>query len=108
MGTKGGKPLSTLEKRQKKIEKKEEKKSMAKEEKKEVAMSAVDPSLVRKVAEDIKNTTFVTTFTLVQKYGIRYGVAKKILKTLASQGLADITLKTRRVIIATSSKPSAG
>lgn len=100
MGTKGSKPISTLEKRQKRIEKKEEKKPIVKEEKKESKSLTLDSSLINKIAEDIRNQKFVTTFTLVQKYGIKYGIAKAILKTLAEQKLVDIVVKTRRVIIA--------
>lgn len=99
MGTKGGKPLSSIEKKQTRVEKKEEKK-LAREEKKETRLNIVDPSLVRKVAEDIKSAPFVTTFTLVQKYGIKYSTARKVLRALSSQNIVNISLKSRRVIVA--------
>ncbi|MEM1644341.1 MAG: hypothetical protein QXL96_00485 [Ignisphaera sp.] len=105
MGTKGGKPISSIEKKQTRIEKKEEKK-FVREEKKEARPTIVDPSLIKKVAEDIKNAPFVTTFTLVQRYGIKYSTAKKILRDLASQNIISINLKSRRVIVATPTKGS--
>jgi ribosomal protein S25 len=106
MGTKGGKPLSAIERRQMKLAKKEEKK-VVKEEKKEYRLGIVDPSLLKKVAEDIKNFDFVTTFTLAQRHNIRYSLAKKILKELAAQNIVNIVLKTRRVIIAVPVKSSS-
>lgn len=106
MGTKGGKPLSTIEKRQARVDKKEEKKPLIKEERKETKLPIVDQSLVRKVAEDVKSQPFITTFSIVQKYGVRYGVAKRILKALESQKLVNTVLKTRRITIVIPNKAS--
>uniref|UniRef100_A0A7C2VGK0 30S ribosomal protein S25e n=1 Tax=Ignisphaera aggregans TaxID=334771 RepID=A0A7C2VGK0_9CREN len=106
MGTKGGKPISSLEKRRAKTEKREEKK-VSKEEKRELRLSTIDPSLVKRVAEDIKNMPFVTTYAIAQKHGIKHSAAKKILRELASQKLIDIVLSTRRVIVAVPAKSSA-
>lgn len=105
MGTKGGKPLSAIEKRQLKAEKREEKKPVKEKEEKGRAL-AVDPSLIKKVAEDVKNASFITTFSLVQKYGIKYSIAKKILKHLAVQNIVSIPVKTRRIMVATPVKGS--
>jgi len=106
MGTKGGKPISSIEKRQAKIAKKEEKKA-AKEEKKEYKLGIIDPSLLKKVSEDIKSSDFITTLTIAQRYSIKYSIAKKILRELASQNLVDIVLKTRRIIAAVPAKSSS-
>lgn len=100
MGTKGGKPVSAIEKRQMRIAKKEERKAV-KEEKREYKLTVVDPSLLKKVSEDIKNLDFVTTSTIAQRFNIKYSMAKKILKILVTQNLIDVILKTRRVIVAT-------
>ncbi|MEM0152559.1 MAG: hypothetical protein QXJ56_02880 [Ignisphaera sp.] len=102
MGTKGGKPLSTLEKRQKKIAK-EEKKS-AKEEKKETKATFIDESLVLKAGEELENSGFATAFALTQKLNIKYSIAKRIIKELVNRNEASILTKSRRVIIVTARK----
>lgn len=106
MGTKGGRPLSALERRQQKVEKKEEKKAVKEKEEKGRVL-VVDPSLIKKVSEDIKNTPSVTTFSLVQKYGVKYSIAKKILRHLIAQNTLSVVVKSRRVIVATPTKGSA-
>ncbi|MEM0372033.1 MAG: hypothetical protein QXG46_04305 [Ignisphaera sp.] len=94
MGTKGGKPISSIEKRQKKVEKREEKR----EEKKEMKLGIVDQSMVKKIIEELKGQTHITTFQVAQKYNIRYSMAKKLLRAAVSQG-AEIVAKNRRVIV---------
>ncbi|MDK6029066.1 hypothetical protein QPL79_06790 [Ignisphaera sp. 4213-co] len=102
MGTKGGKPLSTLEKRQKRMVKKEEVKKVVKEEKKAApAISVVDEGLASKVLEEVNNTGYATTFTISQKLGIKYGLAKKMLLHLIKQGSVKLGVKSRRIILVT-------
>ena len=101
MGTKGGKPLSTLEKRQKKLAKKEEAKKPAKEERKISVPSAetIDQNLISKALDEINNSGYVTTFTLSQKLGVKYSLAKKILRELVKRGNANLVVKNRRIIL---------
>ena len=100
MGTKGGKPLSALEKRQKRAAKKEEvKKAVKKEERKETRISAIDESLCRKVLEDINNSGYTTLFTIAQKFGIKISLAKKIIKELINRNEIALLAKNRRVMI---------
>lgn len=103
MGTKGGKPLSTLEKRQKRLAKKEEAKKPAKEERKIVIPSAgaIDQNLISKALDEINSSGYATTFTLSQKLGVKYSLAKKILRELAKRGNINIVVKNRRIILAT-------
>ncbi|MCI4437941.1 MAG: hypothetical protein JHC33_14130 [Ignisphaera sp.] len=101
MGTKGGKPLSTLEKRQKKIIAKEEAKK-AKEEKKPATVKAVvsvDPGLVSKALEEVNNSGSITTFMLAQKLGIKMSIAKKVLKELIRSGGVKLLARNRRIIL---------
>ncbi|MEM0027217.1 MAG: hypothetical protein QXT53_06540 [Ignisphaera sp.] len=101
MGTKGGKPLSTLEKRQRKLAKKEEAKKPAKEERKIAVPSAetIDQNLISKTLDEINNSGHVTTFTLSQKLGIKYSLAKKILRELIKRNAVNLVVKNRRVIL---------
>ncbi|MEM1542009.1 MAG: hypothetical protein QW101_04550 [Ignisphaera sp.] len=94
MGTKGGKPISSIEKKQKKVEKKVEKK----EEKKEEKLGIVDQSMIKKIVEELKSQSHITTFQVAQKYNIRYSMAKKLLRAAVSQGV-EIVAKNRRVIV---------
>lgn len=92
MGTKGSKPLSTLEKRQKKVVKEEPKKA--------VKSIFIDESLVSKAKEELKNSEFTTVFSLAQKLNIKYSIAKQIIKVLVNRDEAKILAKNRRVIVA--------
>lgn len=98
MGTKGGKPISSIEKKQKKVEKKIEKKEV-KEEKKETKPGAIELSMIRKVLEELKGQSYLTPFQVAQKYSMKYSMAKKLLKAVVSQGDAGIVAKNRRVIV---------
>ncbi len=102
MGTKGSKPLSTLEKRQKKAIKEEPKKKAVKEEPKKVLKSiSIDEHLVSKAREELKNSEFITVFNLTQKLNIKYSIAKRIIKELVNKDEAEILAKNRRVIVVT-------
>jgi len=102
MGTKGGKPLTTLEKRQRRLVK-EEAKKVVKEEKKEkekvVTTISLDPAMITKALEEVSNASFVTPYTLSQKLGVKYSMAKKLIKELVKNGSAKILAKNRRVIL---------
>lgn len=105
MGTKGGKPLSTLEKRQKKVAREEQKKRAVKEEQKtEMKTIFVDESLVSKAREDLESSGFVTVFSLAQKFNIKYSLARRIVKELVHRNAAEIVSKNRRVIIVVGKK----
>ena len=101
MGTKGGKPITAIEKRQLK-QLKEELRRRREEEKRErrIALGLIDPSIVDKVARDVRSLGVITPFTLCQRYNVKYSTAKKIIKELASRGVLEIMLKSRRIIVA--------
>ncbi len=100
MGAKGKKPLSVMEKRQQRLLKEEVKKKVVKEEKKEIRTSFIDQALITKISNEISNFNVITPFTLLQRYTIKYSIAKKILKELQQKNLIDIISKNRRIIIA--------
>ncbi len=99
MGTKGGKPISAIEKRQLRAMKEAMKRKEEKKEKR-MAVGLIDPSIIDRVAKEIKSFDVVTPFVLTQRYNIKYSTAKKVIKALAERGLVDIVLKARRIIIA--------
>jgi len=99
LGTKGGKPITAIEKRQMRALREELKKQREKREKR-IALDLIDPSIVDKIAREIKSFDVITPFVLAQKYNIKYSTAKKVIKELASRGMLDIVLKSRRIIIA--------
>ena len=101
MGTKGGKPISALEKRQRRALR-EELRRRREEEKKErrPALDLVDPSIIDKVAREVRHLGVITPYALTQRYGMKYSTAKKIIRELAARGQLEIVLKARRIIVA--------
>jgi small subunit ribosomal protein S25e len=102
MGTKGGKPLSALEKRQMRMMAKKEAKKVKEEKKPTTTVKAVvsiDPGLISKALEEVNNSGFITTFMLAQKLGIKMSIAKKILKELIRSGSVKLIARNRRVIL---------
>ncbi len=101
MGTKGGKPLSTLEKRQRKIVKEEARKG-AKEDtrgKKTAPTQGLDPTMIAKALDEINNSGFTTPFTLSQKLGVKYSIAKKLIRELIKNDGVKLLAKNRHVIL---------
>lgn len=104
MGTKGGKPLTTVEKRQlKAVKVKEEAKKAAKEERRRELrqFKAVDESLLSRVMDEIKNGTYTTTFGLAQKLNVKISLVKRALRELANRGAVNIVVKSRRITVVT-------
>ncbi len=99
MGTKGGKPITAIEKRQARMLREELRKREEKKEKRQ-SLGLVDPSIVDRIAREIRSMEVVTPFVLTQRYNIKYSTAKKVLLELARRGLVEIYSKTRRLIIA--------
>ena len=99
MGTKGGKPITAIEKRQLRALREELRKQREKRERR-IGLDMIDPSIIDKIARDIRSMDVVTPFVLTQRYNIKYSTAKKVIKELAARGVLDIVLKSRRIIIA--------
>ncbi len=101
MGTKGGKPITAIEKRQLR-QLREELRRRREEEKKErrPSLDMVDPSIIDKIGREIRSMGIVTPFAVCQRFGVKYSVAKKVIKELAARGVLDIVLKSRRIIVA--------
>lgn len=99
LGTKGGKPITAIEKRQARMLREELRRKEERREKKQT-LGLVDPALVDKIARDIRGLDVITPFILTQRYNLKYSTAKKVLLELANRGVVEIYSKTRRLIIA--------
>jgi len=105
MGTKGGKPLSALAKRQERVAKREEKKA-----RKEVvaqvaerkAFSDITEDLIKRVSSELQSLGVVTPLLLAQRYGLKVSTARRLAKALVERNLAELKFKNRRIIIITS------
>jgi len=106
MGSKGKKPLSVMEKRQKRLL--EEKEKKPKEEKKPkkaesyVAVSStlnIDASLYAKIGKELQELSVVTPAVIAQKYSIQVSLAKAVLRSLEREGLVSLIAKSRRTHI---------
>jgi len=104
MGTKGGKPLSALAKRQEKVAKREEKKTrkeVAAQVVERKALSDITDDLIRKVSSELPSLGVVTPLLLAQRYGLKISTARRLAKALVERNLAELKFKNRRVIIIT-------
>lgn len=106
-GGKGGKPISTIEKRQRRqLEqqlKQQLKESKQREKKVQLGVEVTD-SLLSRASKEMADLKVVTQYTLASKLGINLSLAKKVIKALVEQGKLKLVDKSRRVIIATISK----
>ena len=101
MGTKGGKPISSIERRQRKLMQRAERRERREERReKRTAITALEHEIARRVERDIRNVDLITPFEVVQRYNIKYSTAKRVLLELARRGVVKIYLKTRRLLIA--------
>ncbi len=100
-GGKGGKPLSTVEKRQRKAMEEQLKQQMKKSEQREKKSQTItlDESLVSKASKEVSGLKVVTPYTLSSKLGVNVSIARSIIKELIGQGKLKLITKSRRVII---------
>lgn len=100
-GGKGSKPLSTLEKRQRKAMEEQLKQQVKKAEQREKKSQIItlDESLVSRASKEIGSLKVVTPYTLSSKLGVSVSIAKSIIKELISQGKLKLIAKNKRVII---------
>ncbi|MEM0453434.1 MAG: hypothetical protein QXO98_02085 [Sulfolobales archaeon] len=102
-GGKGGKPISIVEKRQKKIMEEQLRQQIRKSEQREKKSQAVilDESLVNRAIKEVNNLNVVTPYALSSKLGVNVGIARSVIKELINQGKLKLIGKSRRVIITT-------
>lgn len=109
MGSKGKKPISVMEKRQKRIiegekEKKAKEERKPKKADKYVTLSAtlnIDASLYSKISKEINELVVITPAVIAQKYSIPVSLAKAVLRNLEKEGSIILRARSRRSIIYT-------
>jgi len=99
MGTKGGKPISALEKRQRKRAREERR--LRESESSELGGRLVyyDETLIDKAAKEIRGSPYITPYVLMSKLNVSYSVAKDILRELEKRGEIRLYSRNRRVLI---------
>ncbi len=100
-GGKGGKPLSIVEKKQKKAMEEQLKQQVRKGEQREKKSQTtiLDESLINKASKEVGSLGIVTPYTLATKLGVNVGIARSIIKELITQGRLKLIAKSRRVIV---------
>ncbi len=104
MGSKGKKPISVMEKRQKRLlegekEKKPKEEKKPKKAEKYIAVSStlnIDASLYSKIEKELRELSVVTPATIAQKYSIPVSLAKAVLRTLEGGGIVSLVARSRR------------
>lgn len=105
MGSKGKKPISAMEKRQRRFVeggKKEEKKPRRERAEKYVNLTPVlniDSSIYERASKEILNEAFVTPSQIAQKYSISVSVAKALLRHLERANVVRLVSRSRRTMI---------
>jgi small subunit ribosomal protein S25e len=102
-GGKGGKPISIIEKRQKKALEQQLKQQMKKAEQREKKTQVsllVDESLINRAIKEVTGLNIITPYVLASKLGVNVSIAKRIMKELISRGMLALVSKNRRVIVA--------
>jgi small subunit ribosomal protein S25e len=102
-GGKGGKPISIIEKRQKKALEQQLKQQMKKAEQREKKTQVsllVDESLINRAIKEVTGLNIITPYVLASKLGVNVSIAKRIMKELISRGMLTLVSKNRRVMVA--------
>lgn len=99
MGTKGSKPISALEKRQRRMVREERRVRGYEEGETGSKLVYYDERLVEKVSREIKGSPYVTPYMLMSKLNVSYSVAKGILRELEKRGEIRLYSRNRRVLI---------
>ncbi len=107
MGTKGKKPLSSIEKRQRRLmgeESRSERKSRKGRESSRGSVASatsvkIDQSTYRRVKNEISNIDVITPYVIASRFDITLTAAKSILRMLESEGVIRLYDKSRRLSI---------
>jgi len=103
-GGRTGKPLSSLEKRQRKaLEQRlrQQLRARKKEEARKVALGTIDEGLIRRAQHEVRGQKAITPYMLSSRMGIPMSLAKKVLRVLADRGVIKLVDKSRRLAIYT-------
>lgn len=100
MGTKGGKPITAVEKRQRReLERRMRARVQQESEGAEGKLVFYDENLLNRALKEIRNSSYVTPYILMSKMNVTYGVAKDVLRELEKRGYLKLYSRNRRVLI---------
>jgi len=102
MGGRTGKPISSLEKRQRRMLEEEMRRRMRESKVSDIESAKqvfYDEGLIKRAIREIRGQSYVTPYILMNKLNVVYGVAKDILEILEKQGVVKLYSKNRRVAI---------
>ena len=101
MGGTHGKPITALEKRQKRLLESEKKKKEVRVQKEERSekITYVTSELISKAEKELANVKYITPYMLMSKLNVTYGVAKDILEELYRKGKVTLISRSRRTAI---------
>lgn len=103
-GGRTGKPLTRLEKKQRRaLEQKlrQQVTSKKREETRKTFVGFIDENILRRAESEVKNQKAITPYTLASRMNIPLSLAKKILRHLADKGVIRLVDKSRRLAIYT-------
>lgn len=100
MGGVHKKPISAMEKRQRREEAKKRRERIVREERKSESRIAFTTSeLISKAQREIRGLKVITPYTLMGKLGVTYSVAKDILEVLERKNIIKLMTRNRRVAV---------
>lgn len=95
-----GKPISAIEKRQKRsMEEGKKRREMERKAETTVREPVIAYSLVNKIRSEIRNMNVITPFTIAQKYNLSMSAAKAVLRILHERGDLELYDHGRRLSI---------
>mgnify|MGYP000005726474 CR=1 FL=1 len=96
-----GKPISAIEKRQRRAMEEERKKRREREKRAETTVREpmVAYSIVNKIRSEIRNLSIVTPFIIAQRYSLSMSAAKAVLRILYERGDLELYDHSRRLSI---------
>ena len=100
MGTKGGKPITAIEKRQRReLERKMRARMQQESESSEGRMVFFDEGMLNQALREARSQGYITPYIVMSKLNVTYGVAKDILMKLEKRGQLKLYSRNRRVLI---------
>ncbi len=102
MGGRTGKPITLIEKRQRRLMEEEMRRRVREQSRTDVEASKqvfFDEELIKRAIREIRGQSYVTPYMLMNKLNVVYGVAKDILEVLEKRSVVKLYSKNRRVAI---------
>ncbi len=100
MGTKGGKPITAVEKRQRReLERRMKARMQQESDSSGGKMVFYDEGMLNQALREARIQGYITPYIVMSKLNVTYGVAKDILTELEKRGQLKLYSRNRRVLI---------